>query len=90
MIPTKPALKYPAGARVKVVQTVRVGGMSWLTEVVGVIEGESHRPIGGMEMGVKSLVTHQPTLRLRKDDGEITVVAIDEHSSVTTLDGPTN
>lgn len=85
MIPAKPVSKYPQGAKVKVVQSVRVGGLNWLTEVVGVIEGESRRPIGGMEMGAKALVTHQPTLRLRKDDGEITVVAIDEHSRVEVI-----
>jgi len=42
-----------------------------------------------MEMGGKSVYCHQPTLRLRRDDGEITEVALDEDTEVVALDGPT-
>ncbi len=51
-------------------------------EVVGNVELEGIRPVGGMEMGGKALYCHQPTLRLRKDDGEITVVTLDENTEV--------
>jgi hypothetical protein len=40
-----------------------------------------------MEMGGKSIYCHQPTLRLRRDDGEITVVALDEQTEVEVVDG---
>jgi hypothetical protein len=84
MIPTPspPKPRYAPGTRVRVVQHVRVGHRHWTTEVAGTVEGEGLRPVGGMEMGSKGLFVHQGTLSLRKDDGEVTVVAIDEHTEV--------
>ncbi len=38
-------------------------------------------------MGGKSAYCHQPTIRLRKADGEITVVAVDEGTIVEELPG---
>ena len=35
-----------------------------------------------MEMGAKSLYSRQPSLQLRLDDGELTVVAVDENSEI--------
>jgi len=66
---------------------VRVGDRAWSTQVEGVVELEGLRPVGGMEMGGKSLYSHQPPLRLRRDDGEVTVVALDEDSRVETVAG---
>jgi hypothetical protein len=68
-----------------VTQLVRVGERKWTTQVEGVVEREDLRPVGGTEMGGKSLYCLQPTLRLRRDDGEVTVVAIDEESRIETL-----
>lgn len=85
MIPTPPKPKYQPGARLRVVQSVRVGDRAWRTEVVGTVEREGLRPVGGMEMGGKSLYCHQPTIRLRKADGEVTVVAVDEGTLVEEL-----
>ena len=82
MISKPPPPRYPAGTRVKVRQHVRVGHRRWTTEIGGVVEDEGQRPIGGMEMGGKSLYCRQNTLRLRHDDGEITVVALDEATEV--------
>ena len=82
MIPTPPKPKYEPGTRVRVVQSVRVGHQRWKTQVSGVVEHEGFRPVGGIEMGGKSRYCHQPTLRLRKDDGEVTVVTLDEDTVV--------
>ena len=82
MIPTPPKPRFAPGTNVRVVQLVRVGHRSWRTEVTGVVEREWLRPVGGIEMGGKAVYCHQPTLRLRKPDGEITVVAIDDDSTV--------
>jgi hypothetical protein len=87
MIPSPPRPKYEHGTRVKVTQHVRIGSVSWKTEIAGVVELEGLRPVGGMEMGGKSLYCHQPTLRLRREDGEILVVALDDRTEVETL-GP--
>jgi hypothetical protein len=85
MIPTRPEPTYPSGTRVRVTQFVRVGDKHWATQVVGTVELEGLRPVGGMEMGGKALYCHQPTLRLRLDDGEITTLALDERTEVQVL-----
>jgi hypothetical protein len=82
MIPTRPEPKFPPGTRVRVVHNVRVGDLRWRAETSGVVEEEGVRPVGGMEMGAKALYIQQPTLRLRRDDGEVVVVALDENSEV--------
>ncbi len=88
MIPTPPKPKYAPGTRVRVTQTVRVGHRQWTTWVEGVVELEGFRPVGGIEMGGKASYCHQPTLRLRRDDGEVTVVALDEETQVQTISAP--
>lgn len=88
MIPSPPKSRYTPGTRVRVVQQVRVGHRMWTTEVSGAVEAEGLRPVGGMEMGGKALYCHQPTIRLRRDDGEITVVALDENTDVIVISSP--
>ncbi len=68
--------------RVRVTQFLRVGHRRWKTEVVGSVELESLRPVGGMEMGGKALYCHQPTLLLRQADGELIEVALDANTLV--------
>jgi len=87
MIPTPPGPRYTVGTRLRVIQYVRVGDRAWTTQVEGLVEAEGLRPVGGMEMGGKSLYCHQPTLWLRRDDGEVTVVALDEDSQVEAVAG---
>ena len=82
MIPTPPKPRFEPGTRVRAIQRVRVGHREWSTQVIGVVERESVRPIGGMEMGGKALYCRQPTIRLRKEDGEITEVALDEWTKI--------
>jgi hypothetical protein len=87
MIHTPPKPRYAPGTRLRITQRVRVGGREWTTQIEGVLEHEGLRPIGGMEMGGKSVYCHQPALRLRNDDGTVTVVAIDEDSRIETIAG---
>jgi hypothetical protein len=87
MIPTPPKPKYAPGTRLRVTQYVRVGHRRWLTRVEGLFEGEGRRPVGGIEMGGKASYCQQPTLRLRRDDGEIIEVAIDEDTKVEVASG---
>ncbi len=82
MIPTPPKPRFEPGTRVRVTQFVRVGHRAWTTQVVGIVEREGVRPLGGMEMGGKGLYARQATIRLRRDDGEIIDVALDEQSVV--------
>lgn len=85
MIPSPPKPKFAPGTRVRVVQHVRVGHRRWTTEITGVVEAEGLRPVGGMEMGGKAMYCRQETIRLRKPDGEITVVALDANTEVQAL-----
>ncbi|AMV38904.1 hypothetical protein VT85_15825 [Planctomyces sp. SH-PL62] len=84
MIPIRTP-KYTPGATVRVVQFVRVGHRRWQTQFEGVVEREGRRPVGGIEMGGKASACHQPTLRLRCRDGQITEVALDENTEVEVL-----
>jgi hypothetical protein len=85
MIPTPPKPRFVPGTRIRATQFVRVGHREWTTQVVGVVEREGVRPVGGMEMGGKAMYCRQDTLRLRKPDGEITVVALDENTEVKAI-----
>jgi len=84
MIPTQTP-KYAPDTKVRVVQFIRVGHRRWRTQFDGVVESEGRRPVGGIEMGGKASYCHQPTLRLRRLDGEITEVALDERTEVEVL-----
>ena len=46
---------------------------------------EGRRPVGGIEMGGKASYCHQKTLQLKRDDGELTEVAVDELTQVETV-----
>jgi hypothetical protein len=85
MIPPPPKPQYQPGTRVRVAQHVRVGHRQWVTEVEGVVVGEGRRPVGGIEMGGKASYSQQKTLQLKRDDGEITEVAVDEQTRVETI-----
>jgi hypothetical protein len=90
MIPTATGQpKYPPGTRVRVTQQVRIGHRRWQTQVEGVVEHEGRRPVGGIEMGGKASYIQQPTLRLRRDDGEVTEVAVDSATEVQIVTAPT-
>ncbi|MFO0956378.1 MAG: hypothetical protein U0800_02795 [Isosphaeraceae bacterium] len=85
---SQPEPRFPAGTRVNVVQFVRVGHRRWKTQSQGTVVEEGIRPVGGMEMGSKALYCRQPTVTLRKDDGELTVVTLDENTEIRPVDSP--
>lgn len=84
MIPTQQP-KYAPGTKVRVVQYARVGHRRWKTQVEGVVVDEGLRPVGGIEMGGKAAFCRQATLMLKRDDGELTQVAVDENTEITVL-----
>ena len=85
MIPVPPKPNYKPGTRLRVTQKVRVGHRRWSSLVEGVVESDGYRPVGGIEMGGKASYCLQPTVLLRRDDGELTSVTLDEDSDVQTL-----
>lgn len=84
MIPIRQP-KFTPGTQVRVVQFVRVGHRRWKTQFEGVVQKEGVRPVGGIEMGGKASAIRQDTIQVRKADGEITVVALDENTEVDVL-----
>jgi hypothetical protein len=88
MIPVPAPPQYPLGTRLRVTQRVRVGHRRWITQVEGVVVDESRRPVGGIEMGGKASYCHQKTLRLKRDDGELTEIAVDQETRVETIAQP--
>jgi hypothetical protein len=88
MIPVPAPPQYPLGTRLRVTQRVRVGHRRWNTQVEGVVVHESRRPVGGIEMGGKASYCHQKTLRLKRDDGELTEIAVDQETQVETIAQP--
>ena len=85
-VPAPP--QYPLGTRLRVTQRMRVGHRRWITQVEGVVVHESRRPVGGIEMGGKASYCHQKTLRLKRDDGELTEIAVDQETQVETIAQP--
>ena len=85
MIPTPPQPKYTPGTRLRVTQKIRVGHRRWQTQVEGQVEAEGRRPVGGIEMGGKASYCQQPTLLLRRDDGELIEIALDEETRIETV-----
>jgi hypothetical protein len=83
ILPAQP--KYPPGTRLRVTQYVRVGHRRWRTRLEGVVVKEGRRPVGGIEMGGKASYCQQDTLQLRRDDGEITEVALDSQTQVEAM-----
>ena len=73
-----------AGLTIIFSKPFHVGEYISIAGVEGVVESEGYRPVGGTEMGGKSTYVLQSTLRLRRDDGEVTVVAVDEDTQVQT------
>jgi hypothetical protein len=56
-----------------------------MTHIEGVVTGEGRRPVGGIEMGGKASFCHQPTLQLERDDGELTLITVDEETEVKVI-----
>jgi len=70
------------GQRIRITQTVRVGQKQWDTTITG-----AFRMLGYLETG---LATHRvreddiivPTVHFTKDNGELSSIALDEHTLV--------
>jgi hypothetical protein len=73
------------GRRIRISQTVRVGQKQWQMTVLG-----TFRKLNYLETG---LATHRvreddiivPTLHFTKDNGELSSIALDEHTQVETV-----
>ncbi len=75
----------PAGLRVRVVQKLRVQDTVWCAEVQGVVVAYRHESTGSWYAHGKDGKYWLNRLRLRKDDGELTALVLDDSSVVSRL-----
>lgn len=70
------------GEKIKVVQTVRVGGRKWTAEAAGEFRGIAYLATGVTTERVKDDDLVVPVVRFTKPNGELTSISIDENTQV--------
>jgi len=70
------------GKRVRVEQRIREQDHEWKTSVEGVVERVEERPTGSWFAGGKRDKLWLQRLLLKKDDGELVLVSLDEGTRV--------
>jgi hypothetical protein len=75
------------GVRVKVTQQIAGRYYAWPTEVVGTVVSYEQRPTGSWYAHSKNDRLWLDRLTLRKADGELTTLNLDEFTHIDLLDG---
>ncbi len=70
------------GQRVELTQSVRVGAKKWKTTATGVFRGINYLATGVTTDRVPEDDIVVPMLHFTKDNGELSSIALDEHSEV--------
>lgn len=70
------------GQRIRITQAVRVGRRHWTTSVVGVFRELKYLATGISTDRVPEDDIVVPTVHFTKDNGELSSVALDEHSKI--------
>jgi hypothetical protein len=70
------------GDRLKMTQTVRVGGKTWLAESAGVFRGVNYLSTGITTDRVAEDDIVVPTVHFTKDSGELASIALDENTKI--------
>jgi hypothetical protein len=88
--PVKPALvdvlsRVQAGQRIRVTQTVRVGSEQWQAVTMGVFRDVKYLVTGLATERVREDDIVVPTVHFTKDNGELSSVAVDEHTEIQIL-----
>lgn len=78
--------KLAPGARVRIVQRISRREGMWTTEVEGVVVDVLSAPTGSWYAHGKDDRYWLKRIRLKKDDGEITLISLDEGSRIIILD----
>ncbi|QEL18103.1 hypothetical protein [Limnoglobus roseus] len=73
------------GERIKITQTVRVGGRTWPAEAAGVFRGLSYLSTGVTVDRVPEDDVIVPTVHFTKDSGELASISIDENTKVVKI-----
>ena len=75
------------GQRVRITQEIDRREGNWRTEVVGVVETVKQEKTGSWYAHSKDDKLWLLRVRLKKDDGELTTIAVDPLTRVELLDG---
>lgn len=71
------------GARVKVTQQIAARDYAWMSEVRGTVVSYEQKPTGSWYAHSRGDKLWLDRLTLRKDDGEMTNLVLDEFSNIT-------
>jgi hypothetical protein len=90
--PVDPALtallqRLKPGQPIRVTQTVRVGLKQWTTSVTGRFRGVNYLETGLATHRVKEDDIVVVTVHFIKDNGELSSIAVDEHTRIEALEG---
>jgi len=80
---------FPKGTPVRVIQTTKRRVASYEAESVGVVEAWENRPTGSWYAHGKNDKLWLRRLKLRKADGEITLLVIDDATTIAKLEPAT-
>lgn len=73
------------GQRIRIIQTVRVGARTWTTTVEGKFRDINYLATGLATDRVPEDDIVVPTIHFTKDNGELSSIALDEHSQVSVI-----
>ena len=76
----------PPGTRVKVTQQIAARDYTWTSDVVGTVLGYEQKQTGSWYAHSKNDKLWLDRLMLRKDDGELITLNLDDYSHVEVLD----
>ena len=76
----------PPGTRVKVTQQIAARDYTWTSDVVGTVLGYEQKQTGSWFAHSKNDKLWLDRLMLRKDDGELITLNLDDYSHVEVLD----
>ena len=79
------SLKLQPGQRIRVNQTINGRDKTWTTRVEGTVLSCQAEPTGSWYAHGKNDRLWLQRIRLKKDDGEMTTLALDQNSLVTIL-----
>ena len=77
--------KLKPGQRIRITQTVRVGQKQWQTTVLGAFRKLNYLETGLATDRVREDDIIVPTVHFTKDNGELSSIALDEHTEVAVV-----
>jgi hypothetical protein len=80
--------RVPLGSRVRIVHRIDKGSFSWTSDVEGELLEVVRQPTGSWYAHGKDDRYWLSRVRLRKPDGEVTLISLDQNSMFEVLSAP--